>query len=203
MTGYNYFVIYSIFGKLESTHEDFAVVSVGGLSFKVNVSAVTARSLPKNGLDVKLLTHLHVREDVLALYGFANESELGLFELLTSVSGIGPKSALSVMSLAPVERLKAAIASGESDLLQKSSGIGRKTSERIILELRDKISPGGHHETIKLMESDNDVYEALTGLGYTGTQAKNALSKIDPKITEVKERLRGALKILKNEKRAS
>src|SRR3989344_249561 len=131
MTGYNYFVIYSIFGKLESTHEDFAVVSVGGLSFKVNVSAVTARSLPKNGLDVKLLTHLHVREDVLALYGFANESELGLFELLTSVSGIGPKSALSVMSLAPVERLKAAIASGESDLLQKSSGIGRKTSERI------------------------------------------------------------------------
>ncbi|OGE83458.1 MAG: Holliday junction DNA helicase RuvA [Candidatus Colwellbacteria bacterium RIFCSPLOWO2_01_FULL_48_10] len=196
-------MIYSIFGKLESTHEDFAVVSVGGLSFKVNVSAVTARSLPKNGLDVKLLTHLHVREDVLALYGFANESELGLFELLTSVSGIGPKSALSVMSLAPVERLKAAIASGESDLLQKSSGIGRKTSERIILELRDKISPGGHHETIKLMESDNDVYEALTGLGYTGTQAKNALSKIDPKITEVKERLRGALKILKNEKRAS
>jgi len=148
-----------------------------------------------------LLTHLHVREDILALYGFLAEEELEFFGLLISVSGIGPRSAIAVMSLAPVARLKAGIAGGEADLLQKSSGIGKKTAERIILELRDKIAPGGHREIIKLMESDNDVYEALTSLGYSGTQAKNTLSKVDPKITETKERLKEALKILKNDKK--
>ena len=194
-------MIHSISGKLEKVGEDYAVVNLSGLSFRVYISAVTVRALPSPGGEVKFLTHLHVREDILALYGFTGEEELGFFEALTTVSGIGPRSAMGIMSLAPVAKMKAAISAGESELLQKSSGVGKKTAERIVLELRDKIAPGGAHETVRLMERDQDVYEALTSLGYTGTQAKKVLAKVGEEITETKDRLREALKLLKDDKK--
>lgn len=195
-------MIHSISGRLEKIGEDYAVVNLSGLSFKVYISAVTARALPPPGGEVKFLTHLHVREDILALYGTTNEEELSFFESLMTVSGIGPRSAMGIMSLAPVAKMKAAIAAGESELLQKSSGVGKKTAERIVLELKDKISPTGTGETIRLMESDNDAFEALTSLGYTGAQAKRALSKISAELTETRDRLREALKLIKDDKKS-
>lgn len=192
-------MIHSIFGKLEEVGVDYAVINMGGLSFRLFISANTVR-LIGGSAEVKLLTHLHVREDALTLFGFVDDEELTLFEMLISVSGIGPRSALSILSLAPVLRLKAAISSGEAELLQKSSGVGKKTAERIVLELKDKISAEsfeGQAKTIQLIESDRDVYEALTSLGYTSQQAKETLSKIDASLSETKDRLKEALKILK------
>lgn len=189
-------MIHSITGKLEDVGVDHAVVNLGGLSFRLFISANTVNSI-KSSSEVKLLTHLHVREDALTLFGFIDNEELILFEMLISVSGIGPRSALSILSLAPVERLKAAISSGEAELLQKSSGVGKKTAERVVLELKDKISPTGQAKIIQLIESDRDVYEALTSLGYTSHQAKETLSKLDASLSETKDRLREALKILK------
>ncbi|MEK7195898.1 MAG: Holliday junction branch migration protein RuvA, partial [Patescibacteria group bacterium] len=135
----------------------------------------------------------------MSLYGFLEEKELKLFEALVSISGVGPKTALGILSLAPVDNLVAAIARGESDLLQRSAGIGRKTAARVVMELKDKVfvEIGTGEETVRLMESDEDVYEALLSLGYSAKQAKAAMDKIDPKLKGVDERLREALQKLR------
>lgn len=189
-------MIYSISGEVEKLGANYVVIDVHGMAFKVVVSVNTAQAVSEGG-KIKLLTYFYVREDVLALYGFMNAEELELFELIISVSGIGPRAGMAIMSLASAQRLKAAISSGEAELLQKSSGIGKKTAERIVLELKDKVGSDGGGKTIELIEADSDVYEALTSLGYSQTQAKKALSKINPEVSGIKDRLREALKLLK------
>ncbi|OIO49868.1 MAG: Holliday junction DNA helicase RuvA [Parcubacteria group bacterium CG1_02_42_13] len=192
-------MIYSVSGKLKLKNNAYAVVAVGGLSFKVSISLNTYKKLPEVNEEVTLMTHFHVREDDMNLYGFLEERELNLFESLISVSGIGPKTALNILSAAPVDRLSGAIAKGETDLIQKSYGIGKKTAERIVMELKDKIfvGDGKGEEVVRLMESDSDVYDALISLGYAGRQVKEAISKIDPKLKSVDDRLRDALKKMK------
>ena len=190
-------MINSLSGKLQLKRDNFVVIDVQGIGYKVFTSANTVSKIGAVGVDVKVLTHLHVREDELTLFGFLSEDELDLFESLISVSGIGPKSAMNIMSIASSERIAAAISGGEIELLQKVSGIGRKTAERIILELKDKMKSVGGAETIKGMESDNDVYEALTSMGYSAKQAKNSISKIDKDIKGTSDRLREALKVIK------
>lgn len=175
------------------------MVEAGGIGFKVFTSTTSLKNTPEVGSPVSLLTYMHVREDDMSLYGFLEEKELGLFKALISVSGVGPKIALGILSAAPVERLAAAISKGETELLQKSYGIGRKTAERIVIELKDKIAFDKERgeEVVRLMESDADVYEALLSLGYSARQVKAAIAKIDPKSKGVDDRLRDALHKIK------
>ncbi len=191
-------MIYSVKGKLITKKSDFFAVEVGGVTFKIHTSFHVLKSLPQVGQEVNVFTHLHVRENALELYGFLDEEEMRLFEMLISISGIGPKSAIGILGVDKVSKLKAAIVEGRAELLTKASGIGKKTAERVILELRGKLQQKGARELVGVMESDSDIVETLVGLGYTKTQAQDALSKIDPKITKIEERIKAVLKLLKS-----
>src|SRR5258708_1206818 len=132
-------MLYSVSGKLALKSDHFAVVEAGGLGIKLFASKQTIKALPVVNDDIKFFTHLYVREDALDLYGFVTAEELNFFEMLISVSGVGPKSALSILDIAPLSELSAAIKEGRPDLLTRASGIGRKTAERVIVELRTKV----------------------------------------------------------------
>ncbi len=189
-------MVYSISGKLAVKGEHFAVVEAAGLGLKIFTNGRTLGELPPLGGAAKFFTHLHVREDALELYGFLTEAELNFFELLISVSGVGPKSALSVLEVAELEKLASAIKENRPDLLTRASGIGRKTAERIILELKSKVQAAKSEVVVAKMESDSDLSEVLVDLGYKRDQAKSALSKVDEKVTNLEDRLKAALKIL-------
>lgn len=191
-------MIYSIEGILSLKRSNFVVINVHGVEFKVALGISNISKLPEIGKKVRILTHMHVREDDLSLFGFLTADELELFELLISVSGVGPKSAIGIMSVAPAEQIASAISSGKIDLLQKSSGVGKKTAERIILDLKDKMSALGGDGIVEDMEKDDDVYEALIGLGYNSKQAKSAISKIKEDAKTTTERLKEALRIIKS-----
>src|SRR3989344_3355830 len=128
-------MIYSVRGKLIMKKDNFFVVDIGGLGMKIQSSLNVLKSLPQIGDTVNVFTHLHVREDALELYGFLDEAELNLFQLLIGISWIGPKSAMGILGVEKVEKIKAAISEGRSELLTKASGVGKKTAERVILEL--------------------------------------------------------------------
>ena len=130
------------------------------------------------------------------LYGFLSEDELVYFEMLISVSGVGPKSALSILDVARLDELSAAIKEGRPDLLTRASGIGRKTAERVIVELRTKVQSAKSGLVLEKMETDADLIEALSNLGYRREDARAALAKVDPKIHGVEERLKAALALL-------
>ena len=189
-------MLYSVSGKLISKSGHFAVVDAAGLGLKVFTNGRTLGALSAIGSAIKFFCHLHMREDGLELYGFLTEAELNFFELLISISGVGPKSALSIMEVAELKSLAAAIKEGRPDLLTRASGIGRKTAERIILELKNKVQAEKSEAVVGRMETDADLVETLVGLGYRREQAKAALSKVDEKIANLEERLKAALKIL-------
>lgn len=190
-------MIHTLFGKLAAKYENAALIEVGGVGFKVSVPQSVLRALPDTGSDVRLFTFLYLREDHVALYGFLNEKDLGVFTMLNSISGIGPKSALGILSITSTEKLLAAIQGGHVELLTKVSGIGRKTAERIILELREKIRGIDSGELVATMESDADVLGALQNLGYSQREAQDALQKIDPSTKDIPGRLKAALRFLK------
>jgi Holliday junction DNA helicase RuvA len=194
-------MIYSVSGTLKVKELNFAVVEVGGVGLKVSISLRTRDKLPVVGKSVSLSTYLHVREDALELFGFIDSAELDCFQALTSVSGVGPRLALALLSAVQVDDIVSAIADGKVDLLDRAPGIGRKTAERIVLELKDKmklISKGGSGKVMAEMEADDDVYDALRSLGYSQNQARHALDKIDPNLKDIGERLRDALKKMKS-----
>ncbi|HEC30579.1 MAG TPA: Holliday junction branch migration protein RuvA, partial [Candidatus Yonathbacteria bacterium] len=126
-------------GKILLKSDKFAVIDVSGVGYKVYISIETMRSIGTKGTEVSLWTHLSVRENALDLYGFCDYAEIELFEMLIGISGVGPKSALGIMGVAPLDTLKTAIASGDMSYLTKVSGIGKKNAEKIVLELRDKL----------------------------------------------------------------
>ncbi len=183
-------------GKLELCEEKFVIVNVGGVGYRIFISSETASKLPRKGSFVKFWTQLYVREDTTELYGFLSKEELDFFELLNSVAGIGPKSALGIMNMAAIDDLKAAISEGKIELLTKASGIGRKTAERIVLELKDKIKKKETKETISRMESDLEVEVALLVLGYSKSQIKEAIKALPDEIKGVEARTKATLKIL-------
>lgn len=190
-------MIYTIEGVVGLKKEQYAVIETGGIGFKVFLSQRVAQSLPQTGERVKLFCHFHMREDGAALFGFSTEQELQMFESLNSVSGIGPKSALGILGVAPLDQLRAAIKEGKIELLTKVSGVGRKTAERIVVDLRGKIESLGAKELVKNMESNADIEEALVNLGYSRSQARDALQKVDSAVTSLESRLKSALKFLK------
>ncbi len=187
-------MIYSMSGKLTEKRDKYVVITVSGIGFKIFFGENHMSRLPSVGDAVSLFTYLNVREDALELYGFLTEPELMFFEKLNSISGIGPRSALSVLSVASIDRLIAAINEGKADLLTKASGIGKKTAERIVLELKGKIEMKDAKTMVGLMESDVEIEETLASLGYSRNEAKSAVSKIDPKTQGFKDRLKEALR---------
>ena len=191
-------MIYGLRGVLKRKDGKSVVVGIGGIDFKVAVPLTTSERLPMVGKEVELFTYFHFREGGIELYGFLSEPERQFFEALITVTGVGPKSALSILGVAPAEALMTTIARGEVDLLQRSSGVGRKTAERIVLELKDKLGDRGSGEITGLMEADSDILEALLSLGYRKERAKEAVKKIDPALTTTSERLRDALKKIRN-----
>lgn len=187
-------MIYSLSGVLKQKSHGYVVIEAAGVGYKVTCPVFVLSLLPEIGESATLLTHHHVREDANDLYGFLTDEELSLFESLISVSGIGPKSAMGIMGVAPISELVAAINEGRVDLLTKASGVGKKTAERAILELKGKLTFADTSGTIRKMEGDSELEEMLVGLGYNKAQAKAAIAKIDPKIIGLQERLKAVLK---------
>lgn len=183
-------------GQVAHLGEKDLVLTVGGVGFKIFASQATLSTLTRAGnIPVRLLTHLAVREDAMELYGFVEPAERDLFLLLISVSGIGPKSALGILSLAPVKTLREAIASGQTEYLTKVSGIGKKSAGKIIVELKDKLLELGESESLAL-SGDADALEALVSLGYNRREAREALQSLPNEESDVALRVKAALKIL-------
>jgi len=180
-------------GILENREGDTLVVDVQGVSYRVHAPASTLSRVGAVGEAVKLYTHLYVREGALALYGFATADELTLFEQLLTVSGVGPKAALSLLSAFAPETLRTALAQGNVDLLTRVPGIGKKTAGRLVLELRGKIDLGALGAPA-LSGPDAEVVAALTNLGWPASEAQRVVAAL-PKDSElsVAEKIRLAL----------
>jgi len=166
-------------GKLEAINTDSLIVNVNGVGFQVFVPTSTLSTVGNVGKEVKLYTHLHVREDILALYGFGSADELRLFEIITTVSGIGPKTGLAMLSAMDPEQLTMAIATGNTDILTTVPGIGKKIASRIVLELKDKIGTGWITTAVAEVAQENtDVLGALISLGYSAAEASRAVASL-------------------------
>jgi holliday junction DNA helicase RuvA len=172
-------MIAAVEGTLVSRGTNSVTVKAGPLSLHINVPASINSRLGHPGSTVFLHTHLYVREDIMALYGFATAQELSLFEQLITVSGIGPKVALALLTALSADQVTTGIISGNADLLSQVPGIGKKTAARIILDLKGKLEKGWDGEVIAAVtDSDSDAVAALTGLGYSIREAAQALSAI-------------------------
>ncbi len=174
--------------------DDFVVLDVQGVGFRVRVPASTLEVLGETGAQAELFTHLHVREDDLSLFGFATQDELSLFEMLLTVSGIGPKAALGILSSAQPNTVRAAIAQNNLDLLTGIPGIGKKTAQRLVLELKGKVELG--EELVEISPLDQEVVAALVNLGYSAAEAQRAARAVPPSEKLVEDRIRWALRDL-------
>jgi len=187
-------MIAALKGKFQALGSDWAIVNVNGIGFQVYMPTSTLSTLGAIGEEVELHTHLHIREDNATLYGFATAEELGLFQTLIGVSGMGPRLALAMLSAMSVEKLAMAIATGSADLLDEIPGIGKKLASRLILELKGKIAAGWLAAPAQLAEENTDVLSALTSLGYSVREATHAVAALpqDQKLT-LEEKIKLAL----------
>ena len=200
---------YYLNGELAYRDLSTCVIDCGGVGYKLTVSFITSESLmSKLGKQVKLFTHLAIREDGIELFGFGSNEEKECFNKLTSVSGIGPKAAMNILSTMTPEKLAVAICTDDKKAIAKAPGIGAKSAARIILELKDKMSVGIVDEdaptntvsssaTLYVSSSAfSEAVEALTVLGYDKSTALSVLKGIDPSVTDVGEIIKLALKKL-------
>jgi len=191
-------MIGSIRGKIIFAGDKFLIIDVSGIGYKVSVinEIIAEKQLNE---EIFLWTYTAIRENAIDLYGFIERESLSFFEMLLNVSGIGPKSAISIISIAPIETLAKAIATGDISYLNKVSGIGKKTAEKIILELRDKLTEwkDGNIESLK---DENDIIEALKTLGYSNNESRDILKKISPEVTGANNRIKEALRLLNMKK---
>ena len=192
-------------GTLAYKSIDHVIIDVGGVGYRLFIPLSTFYSLPEAG-EISLFTHTHVREDSLLLYGFLSLEEKDLFVILIGISGIGPKLAVNILSHIPAGDLKRAIATGDIKRLSGLPGIGKKTAERLVLELKDKVGPaGGPAKTLGSSPAAGtaagdligDVISALVNLGYKENQARKVLENMElaPDLS-MEEALKGALKVL-------
>ena len=178
-------------GTILTITDKYLVVQTGGIGYRVFATAETLVKHTTSETISLWIAHI-VREDSQDLYGFENQSDQDLFELLRSVSGIGPKSALGVMNVATVGTIARAINTNDVGYLTKISGIGKKTAEKIILELRDKLPAIMEHDS---HDSSHDVIDALIALGYTESKARDACRSLDPNL-DTQTKIREALRLL-------
>ncbi len=179
-------------GTVASIHDHHLVIDVGGVGYKVFATPATLATLRPDA-PATLVIYTAVREDALDLYGFLRDTERRMFELLLTVSGIGPKSALTIVSLAGIETLVSAIVAGKASYLTNLSGIGKKAAEKVVLELKDKVDS---FSIAKAPEGDEGALEALRGMGYSVQEAREALQSVPRNVAGEGARLREALRAL-------
>jgi len=190
-------MIAGIKGTIEAFGANFIIIGVNGISFQVFLPTSTLSHLGAVGQQAKLHTHLHVREDNLTLFGFGSARELALFEIVTTVKGIGPKLGLALLSAMDADQLTSAIASGDATRLTGVSGVGKKTAERIVLELKDKIgSQWMVSQDTETTQGNSDVMAALSALGYSASESARAIGNLPNTALPVEEKLKLALKYL-------
>ena len=202
-------MFYYISGKLAYSNPNTAVIDAGGVGYKMTISENTFNALPRLNSDgfAKLYTYMAVREDDVELFGFINEAELSTFKLLLSVSGVGPKAAISILSLLTPEKFALAVCTEDRKTIAKANGIGPKTAARVILELKDKLLKttdlgevaSAGFESVSAPTSSGKLAEAqdaLLVLGYSRAEALNVLKSIDTQTLELEEIIKKALKLL-------
>ncbi|ABR33706.1 Holliday junction branch migration protein RuvA [Clostridium beijerinckii] len=190
-------------GKYIGINKDYVIVENSGIGYKIFTSGATMSSMPKNGEEIMLYLEQIVREDFIGLYGFDSKEELEMFKLLLTVSGVGPKAALSLLSISRVNNLKYAIMIGDEKHICRGVGIGKKTAARIILEIKDKLKPDELVDSsLEIDTKDNEnvmalseALSALIALGYSEKEAESVLKKID-KNDSVENIIKNALKAL-------
>ncbi|MFH1990484.1 MAG: Holliday junction branch migration protein RuvA [Patescibacteria group bacterium] len=182
-------------GKILDKTEKFFMVNINGVGYKVFSHAGILEKIPENGQNIKIWIHLYVREDAMDLYGFLDKDDLDFFEMLISISGIGPRSALGILEVAPVSSLKQAIVSEDETFFTKVSGIGKKTAQRMILELKSKLI-----KTVVLEKGEfkemGDAFEALVSLGYRANDVRRILNELPKDGGNVEAKVKEALKKL-------
>lgn len=196
-------MLYSVKGALVHLEPNLAVVECGGVGYGIRTTSVTMGNLPPVGETVRLYTYLYLREDLVELFGFSTLDELNCFKMLISVSGVGPKAALSILSDVTPEQFAVCIASGDSKVFTQSKGVGAKTAQRIVLELRDKISNEQLEAGVSTAPAQrrigsgnlSEAISALVVLGYPQAQAAKAVSSLDSELP-VEELIKAALKVL-------
>ncbi|MBQ7338593.1 MAG: Holliday junction branch migration protein RuvA [Clostridia bacterium] len=205
-------MFYYISGKLALLQPGFAVLDAGGVGYRLTISQNTYDSLPRSAADaqkeVRLYTYMAIREDDLELFGFASETELSSFKMLLTVSGVGPKAAISILSLLTPEKFALAVCTEDQKTISKANGIGPKTAARIILELKDKLMketpPQKANESIAVAITQqgtsqgrmSEAQDALMVLGYSRAEALSALQGLDVSSMELEDLIRAALKKL-------
>lgn len=189
-------------GILVAKSIGYVIIDVGGVGFKIFMSETSIKKLGETGEEIKVFTHMQVREDDISLYGFTTNEELRMFELLISVSGVGAKSAIAMLSNISPSSFALAVISNDIKSLTKIPGIGSKTAQRIVLELKDKlkteesISNNSNEEIIVAIQDDNktsEAVQALKVLGYTSVEIEKVLSSLDTNNMSVEDIIRKAL----------
>lgn len=185
-------------GIIEEVEEDKVIIDNNGIGYGIFMPQ-SSLELIGSGEELKIYTYLNVKEDAMQLYGFLSKEELNLFKKLIGVSGVGPKGGLSIITACPGDSLQMAIISGDAKAISKAQGIGSKTAQRIIIELKDKIDleeviSTNSGEAVADTEVKSDAIEALIALGYSRTSAFNAVNKVDKITDDVEELLKLALK---------
>jgi len=186
-------MIGSIKGNITQKSTNYIIVGTAGVGYKIFVPQSLLLTL-KVGQEISLVIHTYVREDQITLYGFQTLPELEFFELLLTVSGVGPKSALGIMSLASLEMIKSAIVSEDPTVFTKVSGVGRKTAERVIVELKAKLKDEA--ATAPIAKEHSDALDALMSLGYKEQEAREALKAVPKEVSNLQEKVKIALKAL-------
>lgn len=190
-------MIANLTGTLLRSDNTSIVLDVNGVGYRVFMTTVGLEMAKASANEaVSLFTHLAIRENAQDLYGFYEEEELYFFEMLLSVSGIGPKSALGVLNVADITTLREAILGNDSSYLTKVSGIGTKSAQKIVLELQGKIDSLPHTATKEARLEDIDTMDALVALGYSQAEVRNTLKEIPKDVRETNERIKQALKLL-------
>lgn len=190
-------MIAHVSGEVVEKTGDALIIDVGGLGYEIQV-ATGDFEVATLGSAIKLYTHDHLRENSHELFGFSQLSAKRLFELLISVSGVGPKMALAILSLGDSETTRSSIARGESNFVQRASGVGKRLAERIVVDLKDKVGAAGTTLTPDgpvTGVTNDDALDALLALGYSLQHANEALAKVDLKL-DVQERVKAALKVI-------
>jgi len=183
-------------GKILDKNEKFFVVDVNSVGYKIFSHSGILEKIPEKGQNVKIWAHLYVREDAMELYGFLNKEELEFFEILISISGIGPRSALGILEVAPVSSLKQAIVSEDETFFTKVSGIGRKTAQRLILELKSKLAKTVVLEKGGSFKEMGDAFEALVALGYRQGDVRRILNELPKDMKSAEAKVKEVLKRL-------
>jgi len=189
-------MIASLHGIINQIGDDHLVIAVGGVGLRVFVPRTVLEDVGGVGRTIRLHTHLIVRETELTLYGFESDEDLALFQLLLGVNGVGPKVALAILSTLSPELFKNAVAREEPAVLQRVPGIGKKTAERILFQLRDRLQVVSGGPMPLISDVDADVIELLTNLGFSIVEAQTALQNVPREVTDMDERLQRALQYL-------